>query len=113
MAWSATVQISRDDEGWFHVYCPTVGDSAAEAKAGAAYILNTLASDRWAVIRHEPSAESETDFDTKIEHHKGFVRFSFRDGPGEWHYQDKSYEHAIQYVGIGAQPTEKPKQEQQ
>lgn len=100
MAWNATVQISRDDEGWFHVYCPTVGDSAAEAKAGAAYILNNFASDRLAFIRHEPSAESETDFDTKIEHHKGFVRFSFRDESGEWKYPDRSYENDTQIVGF-------------
>jgi hypothetical protein len=83
MSWEAQIHISKSDDGWFHVYCPTRGESVDEARAAAEFILNALASGKLTMMRSNPEADEETDFDTKQVKISGFVRFSFRDEPGE------------------------------
>lgn len=84
MAWATYLQISKTDDGWFHVYCPTNGSSVEEALAAAEFVLKSLATGKLTMIRAEPQATAEQNFDTKETTFKGFVRFSFKDEPGEW-----------------------------
>lgn len=103
MAWRAFPQISCGDldEGWYHVVCPVVGDSAAEAQAGAEFALNALAGGKVTVIRSAPSGEEKQDFNTKEVTYEGHVRFSFRNEPGDWKYPERSFEQ-FQGIGLGA-----------
>jgi hypothetical protein len=75
-------------DGWYQVYCTTMGDTKALAFEGAEHVLNALAFGRTAAIRVRPEASSDTDFDTKETHHKGIVRFIYRLDAGEWHYPE-------------------------
>jgi hypothetical protein len=87
--WVATVlSLSHPSEGFFHIYATTIGETKEDAFAGAEYVLNAFAFGRLALIRAKPEANSETDFDTKLTRHKGFVRFSYRLEAGEWQYPD-------------------------
>jgi len=85
MSYTAHINLSQHGE-YFHVYSRIAGDTHQDALTGANDVLNLFAKGREAFIRTKPEAVSETDFDTKEELHKGFVRFSLRDRPGDWHY---------------------------
>jgi hypothetical protein len=99
MGWTASIQISKTDDGYFHVYAPVSGDTADEAKAGAEYVLNSIASGKSAFIRTKPESHSDMDFDTKETRHDGLVRFSYRDEPGEWKYSIPDEDMPL-YVGL-------------
>lgn len=86
--WSATVLTGPSRDGWYQVYCTTLGESGEKALEGAAYILNAFAFGRVALIRVRPEAASDKDFDTKEVHHKGVVRFMYRLDAGDWQYAE-------------------------
>ena len=89
--WVATVLTSMiNDAGFFHVICNVEGISHSAAILGAEHILNIFAKGRMAMILAKPEANSETDFDTKIIHHRGYVRFSYKLEAGDWQYPDPS-----------------------
>ena len=91
--WVATIIVSGipyPEDGLFHVSCETVGVNQYEANAAAWYVLRHFASGRLAFIRVEPEAHSDTDFATKIIHHRGHVRFSYKLEPGEWTRADQT-----------------------
>lgn len=106
MVWTAWPRISRGEagDGWILVECRTTGDSREEALAAAELILHSMADGKIAVIRCEPKASSETDFDTKQVLHRGFVRFAYRDEPGEWQYTNRDYESGIDMSAFGLPP---------
>ena len=83
MGWTAQIIVSDGGSGFKHLYATIDGDSHAEAIEGAQSIYEGFGSNRECFIRVLPEAHSETDFDTKITRHRGFVRFSFgpNDGP--------------------------------
>ncbi len=87
--WTAIGFVSEQPDGIITVECRTKGDSQAEALFGATYVLNMFAKGRFAFIRVKPEVDSYKDFDTKITHHKGYVRFHYKLEPGEWHYTDE------------------------
>lgn len=91
MAWIAQplIRSGELDDGWVDVYCPVVGDTAEEAKAGAEHILYALAAGKRAVIRCAPNVLDDLDFDTARITHRGFVKFSYRNEPGDWQYPDR------------------------
>jgi hypothetical protein len=87
MTWEANLTISvtpGTPADTFNVNCHTRGDSKEEAEAGAMAVLKQMAHGKFAFIRTEPHAVTETDFDTKEVKHMGFVRFAFADTPGDW-----------------------------
>jgi hypothetical protein len=89
--WVATIFTGpANPDGFFHVYATTVGSTEIHAFVAAEHVLNAFAWGRLAFIRSSPEAWTETDFDTKITHHKGFVRFSYKLEVGAWQYPDQS-----------------------
>ena len=85
MAWSATITfIGEQANGVAHITARVNGDAESEALRGAECILKLLATGKKALIRARPEAVSETDFDTNETFHRGYVRFSMIDEPGEW-----------------------------
>lgn len=86
--WVATVLTGPCMDGWYQIYCTTVGETNDKALEGAEHVLNAFAFGRAALIRVRPESDSETDFDTKEARHAGIVRFHYRLDAGEWHYPD-------------------------
>lgn len=87
--WVATILTGpASNDGFYQVYCTTLGETNALALAAAAHVLNVFAFGRLAMIRANLEAVSETDFDTKKMSHKGFVRFIYKLEAGEWHYPE-------------------------
>lgn len=78
-------------ELWFHVEPPDTyqvtanvsGNSQAACLAGAAAVLNAVKG-KTAFIRIPPEADSQRDLVHDRMLHRGYVRFSFKDEPGEW-----------------------------
>jgi len=83
MTWSVTVQVSRDESGAHHVYAVSDGDNKDDSLAAVQFVKDNFVRGRLTAMRVEPEAESERDFDTKLTRHRGFVRFTFFDVPGE------------------------------
>lgn len=103
MAWNAQPMISTGGDGWFTVFCRVHADSVSEALVGAEFVLNALAGGKLAAIRHAPSGEEKVNLDTKAVTYEGYVRFSFRDEPGEWKYPDRAIEGvAMTAFGLGS-----------
>lgn len=87
--WVATVLAgSPSPDGIIQIYCTTTGATPADAMTAATFVLNAFAHGRQAMIRCAPEARSETDFDTKITNHLGFVRFSYKLESGEWTFPE-------------------------
>ncbi len=86
MGWTAEIMVSDAGAGFKHLYATTEGDSKADALEGAQAIFDAFAAGKEAFIRTMPEAFSDTDFDTKITSHKGFVRFSFGPHAGSHHF---------------------------
>jgi hypothetical protein len=76
------VYISLSEDGFYHVTAKTRGSDRETAEKIAHDVLRFLSAGRRTFIRTEPTASSETDYDTGITHHRGYVRFSFKDEPG-------------------------------
>ena len=87
-SWIAEITVSQQSNISDFVHCigKVNGFTKEDAFIGAQYILDLFAKGRSAFIRVEPSAESDTSFDTKKITHRGFVRFSFRLESGDWQY---------------------------
>ena len=86
--WVATILTNLPRDGWTQVYCTSIGDSQEHALEACEWVLNSFAAGREAFIRVKPEANSETNFDTKIESHRAIVRFGFRLNAGTWSYPD-------------------------
>jgi hypothetical protein len=82
------VSDSPQPSGFLNVIARTIGETREDALAGAEFVLNAFAFGRLAYIRVKPEANSETDFDTKVTRHRGFVRFSYRLESGDWQYPE-------------------------
>ena len=63
----------------------TTAGSQAAALEGAKHIMATLAKDKWAAVRNWPEADTWRDHNKDCDVHKGYVRFTYVDAPGEWH----------------------------
>lgn len=86
---SALVSMTVSWHGEFtNISAKVDADSGDEAREVAEMVLNGFAGGKLTVIRAAPEAISETDFDTKETRHRGYVRFTFSDQPGEWRYSD-------------------------
>ncbi len=90
--WTAEVLISDqpNEDGFWHVEGRILGDTNGAALAGAMQIIHSYAGGKTTYVRANPESLSETDFDTEKVIHRGYVRFSFKDEPGEWHCPDVS-----------------------
>jgi hypothetical protein len=90
--WDAEVLISNEpnEAGFWHVQGRVMGDTNTAALAGATQIIHSYADGKLTYVRAKPEAMSEVDFDTKKVLHRGYVRFSFKNEPGEWMYPDVS-----------------------
>ena len=88
--WNAEILVSDQpgEAGFIHVQAKVLGDSMEDALTGAKQILDKYAAGKLAYIRAKPEAHSDRDFDTKIVVHRGWVRFSYKDEPGEWNYPE-------------------------
>lgn len=86
--WVATILTNFPIDGWTHVYCTSIGESRGQALEACEWVLNSLAMGREAFIRVKPESSSDLDFDTKINHHRGIVRFSFKLTAGGWAYPE-------------------------
>lgn len=86
--WVATIiaDMRPDPNGYFHIYCTTVGATQDDARAGAQSILDAFATGREAFIRERPAAQSATNHVTKQTYHAGLTRFSYKLAPGVWSY---------------------------
>lgn len=73
-----------DADGWLHASVVVLGGLDADCLAGAQWAADFLAKGRITVFRVRPEASHETNFDTKMIKHRGYVRFSFKLEPGEW-----------------------------
>jgi hypothetical protein len=89
--WTAVVEIvSGSSDGPVKIGRNVSGkveaDSEAEALEGAKFVLNSIATGKFAHIRCRPEADTWEIFDTKETIYRGYVRFSVFDEPGEWDY---------------------------
>lgn len=66
-----------------HVTAHVSGDSLEVCLAGAAAVLSVVKG-KVAFIRIPPEADSQKDIMHDRWVHRGYVRFSFKDEPGEW-----------------------------
>ncbi len=100
--WTARVLLSDDlsPHGIWSAECRTEAASAPIALAAAEKVLSLFAKGRTAFIRCAPEAMSEKDFDTKETKHRGFVRFSFMQEPGEWVHRDPNEKISLAYAGM-------------
>ena len=73
------------DAGITYVYAGTEGSSLEQAVAGARFIFDVFRREHEAWLRIEPTGSTETDFETRVIHHRGVVRFAFSDRAGEVH----------------------------
>ena len=81
--WQATIGLAKDEMGMYHVIANVDAPSKELALEGAEFIKKIFTENRETFMRFQPEAESFTDFNSRIVSHRGFVRFSFRDEPGE------------------------------
>jgi hypothetical protein len=79
--------VSMDEDPWAHVIATVWGKSRVDCEIAATKVLDRLARGRIAFIRHPPTGETQHDFCKDKDEHRGYVRFSFKDEPGEWHYR--------------------------
>lgn len=77
------ITVSCTDDGLFHVIGESTGDSQADALKAVQMVWDRMAFGRTGITRALPEANSDTSFDTKITLHRGYVRFTFLDEPGE------------------------------
>ncbi len=86
MSWRAHISMHCDDvePRIFYVECHTLASSVDEAKSGAEFVLDAMASGKSAFIRVAPEADEYRQFDTGTTDYKGYVRFSYVNSPGEW-----------------------------
>lgn len=78
----ALVNISFNGD-FYHVMADTTGKTSGDALDLAKSILKMLTEGKETYIRAAPSVEVETNYETGITSCRGFVRFSFRDVPGD------------------------------
>lgn len=76
-------QFYYNEGGWTHVCAESRGDTL-EAAVSALKPLLRMAEGKTAFIRVPPSGRSARDFATQKMQHRGWVRFSFKEEPGEW-----------------------------
>jgi predicted RNase H-like HicB family nuclease len=90
--WVATIfaDMRPNADGYFHVYCSTVGATQDDARAGAQAVLEAFASGREAFIRERPAAQSATNHVTSETCHTGLTRFSYKLEPGMWSYPNET-----------------------
>jgi hypothetical protein len=77
------------------------GLTQEDALSGSQFILDLFAKGRLAYIHARPEVHSDRNSNTGEMMHCGYVRFSFRPEPGEWHDADKSYEREVPLCGFG------------
>lgn len=66
-----------------HVVAWVTGPSKAGCLKGARTVLDVVRG-KWAFVRVPPEADSQYDIDFQAWRHRGYVRFSFKDEPGDW-----------------------------
>ena len=83
--WTARIEHQPPDGaqwGSFRAHIRAMNEPLALATAQG--YLDRYAKGKRALIRNLPEATTETDFATNERCHKGYVRFHYRDEPGEW-----------------------------
>jgi hypothetical protein len=88
------------DNGVCYVIAQIIGDSNAAALAGARAILHAVEG-RTTFIRIRPEAASQKDYlEDKIVH-RGYVRFSFKNEPGNWIFPALAIENTVETTYLG------------
>lgn len=70
------------------------------ALATAQGFLDRYAKGKLAIVRARPEATTDKDFATNEVTHKGYVRFLYKDEPGEWTFTQE-HPQEIRYLGFG------------
>lgn len=78
------LEVSEVSDGYTQVVASLVGDSKDDCLLAAKLVLNHVAKGKDAIIREFPEADTQKDFASHRMIHRGYVRFYFRDQPGEW-----------------------------
>jgi hypothetical protein len=99
--WQATIGLSKDEMGMYHVIANVDAPSKELALEGAKFIKKVFTQNRETFMRFQPEAESFTDFDTKITSHRGFVRFTVRDEPGLVHIPEPTVQISLGELSHG------------
>ena len=82
-SWTAEVAMSSGPNEMININAKVVADSKDTALTAAHKILELIASGKETYVRIHPDADSYYDEQTKAMVHKGLVRFSVIDRPGE------------------------------
>ena len=85
MTWKAEVFLSTTPDGVHNLEARVDGETNKAALAGAKMIFDAFTANRETFVQAAPEAVSETDFDTKIMRHRGYVRCAFLDKQGPIH----------------------------
>ncbi len=95
------VSFAEGEAGYYHVLVATEGLTEPACLKLAQAALEVVRGKR-AFIRVPPEADSLYDFITSQWQHRGYVRFTFRDEPGEWeHVQPMKIDTGeLRYVGL-------------
>lgn len=81
-----TCRLYHNEGGWTHVCAESRGDTL-EIAVSALKPLLRMAEGKTAFIRVPPTGRSDCDFAMQEMQHRGWVRFSFNEEPGEWQYR--------------------------
>ena len=88
--WIAEILLSdlptSEYQDWVHLQAQTIGGSEKLALEAADWVLQYFGNGRTCMIRAKPEATTYVDFDTKITHYRGYVRFSWENVP--YHHYD-------------------------
>lgn len=77
---------ASDASSWTYVAAKTIAPTPEKAKRAVEIVLKETAEGRRAVIRVPPMSILHRDFEAETSVGKGYVRFGFKDEPGEWEY---------------------------
>jgi hypothetical protein len=86
MSWNAWVTVSGGgSDGYLHIQCRSTGESSAEALEGVKAVTDMLVNGGGTVasVRAAPRVDSEVCFDSGVEKHQGYSRFTISTKPAE------------------------------
>ncbi len=83
--------IDNSADGIVHLESHVIGKSKEGALAGAQWAMDMFGKGRECFIRCAPEADTSHDFNTKTDHHRGYVRFSFATESTNWQTPDTTF----------------------
>lgn len=83
--WEASVRL-LDHNSIVHLEARIEAPSKVIAFEGAKWVMDMFGKGRECLIRCAPEADTFHNFDSKEDHHRGYVRFSFMTPDSNWQY---------------------------